>query len=193
MFKKTFFNGLKVFVPLVLTVAIVVWIFYSIETFFGRFMQYFIPQKYYFDGLGIIIGVLFIFVIGILVNAWLIRWMHGMLEKLVKKIPVVKTIYNAIQDFMGYLDSSGKENNQQPVLIDTMLGKTIGFITQSKENLPAPLNEHQGVLVYIPLSYQIGGLMVLVDERYVEPMDWTVNEAMSYVLTAGMTSKPQKK
>lgn len=191
MFKKTFFNGLKVFVPLVLTVAIVVWIFYSLETFFGRFMLYFIPNKYYFDGLGILIGILFIFLIGILVNAWLIRWIHGLVERVFKNIPGVKTIYNAIQDFMSYLDSSGKDTQQQPVLIDTMLGKTIGFITQTKENLPEPLSEHKGVLVYIPLSYQIGGLMVLVDERYVEPMDWTVNEAMSYVLTAGMTSKPK--
>ena len=193
MMKKTFINGLKVFVPLVLTIAIVVWIFHGLETFFGRFMRYIIPDQYYFDGLGIIIGVLFIFGLGILINAWLVRWVHGFLEKQVKKIPLVKTIYNAIQDFVNYVDSNGEQSQQQPVLIDTMLGKTIGFVTQSKDNLPAPLNQHQGVLVYIPLSYQIGGLMVLVDERYVEPMDWTVNEAMSYILTAGMTSKPKEK
>jgi uncharacterized membrane protein len=184
-----FWNGIKAFVPIALTIAILFWIFRSIEIFFGNILRHIIPAQYYFDGLGIIVGFTFIFILGILVNAYLIKRLYAWADKIVKRIPVIKSIYNAIQDLLNFFDKD-KQQAQQTVLIETALGKVIGFITRDKisEFLPLP-KENDQVLVFIPLSYMVGGITMVVSRQAITPLDWPVDKAMSFILTAGMTGQ----
>ena len=46
--------------------------------------------------------------------------------------------------------------------------------------------------VYFPMSYQVGGFTLIVPEGRVVELDWSFEEAMRYVLTAGVKS-PQGK
>ena len=189
MLKKTFWNGLKIFVPIVVTVAIVVWAFSTLETFFGHLLQLVIPPGYYFKGLGILVGVAVIFLIGLLLNAWVVRKLYDVAERLVQRIPLIKTLYNAVQDLMSYFDKSDKSAEQQSVLVDIGIGKVMGFITcDVLTNLPL-LAKDDEVLVYIPLSYQIGGLSVMIKKSAITTIAWPANQAMSFILTAGMTGK----
>jgi len=189
MLKKIFWNGLKIFVPIVVTVAIVVWAFSTLETFFGHLLQLVIPSGYYFKGLGILVGVAVIFLIGLLLNAWIVQKLYEMAEKVVQRIPLIKTVYNAIQDLMSYFDKSDKSAEQQAVLIDISIGRVMGFVTcDTLASLPL-LASDQEVLVYIPLSYQIGGLSVMIAKNAITPLNWPANQAMSFILTAGMTGK----
>ena len=41
--------------------------------------------------------------------------------------------------------------------------------------------------MYLPMSYQIGGFMVLVPRSAVEPVEMSVDAALKLVITAGMT------
>ncbi|MCS5707441.1 DUF502 domain-containing protein [Candidatus Berkiella cookevillensis] len=191
MIKRIFWSGLQAFVPIVVTFAVVVWVFRSIEVFFGRFIQYIIPPQYYFDGLGIIVGVLLVFVIGILVNAWLIKTIYHFAESIVNKIPGIKVIYNAVKDFVNFFDKSKQTQAQYAVLVNTALGQAIGFVTRDNlTDLPQDLGGEANCLVYIPLSYQIGGLMVSIPKKDLIKIDWEINQAMSFVITAGMSSTP---
>jgi uncharacterized membrane protein len=184
-FKLIFWRALKAFVPLAVTIAVVIWLFQTIETFFGRLIKHVIPEQYYFDGLGILVGIAIIFLMGVLVNAWAIRRAYSLTDMLVKRIPLIKTIYNATQDLFNFFDKSKVE--QQAVLVPTQLGKVVGFITrESLSDINPPLGNRDEVLVYIPLSYQIGGVMTVVPRASIIPLDWSVNAAMSFILTAGM-------
>lgn len=189
MVKNTFWNGLKIFVPVAVTITVVVWVFSTIESFFGHLLQLVIPPGFYFKGLGILVGLAVIFLLGLLLNAWIVRKLYAMTEKVVQKIPLIKTVYNAIQDLMSYFDKSTKSEAQQAVLVDISIGKVMGFITcDTLASLPL-LASDQEVLVYIPLSYQIGGLSVMIAKNAITPLNWSANQAMSFILTAGMTGK----
>jgi uncharacterized membrane protein len=73
------------------------------------------------------------------------------------------------------------------------LGKIIAFVTVNTNlDLPADLRGDDNIAVYIPLSYQIGGVMVFVPRSKVTPFDFPVDKAMSYVITAGMTGQNKK-
>lgn len=194
MLKQTFLTGLKAFVPVVLTIAIVVWVFGAVETFFGNFIQYFIPAEYYFEGLGIVVGVVVIFFVGVLVNAWVIKYFYQFMDNVVKKIPGVKIVYNAAQDLMKFFGDEEQKKDQQAVTINTNLGKIVGFVTRGTlNNLPDELGPKDNILVYIPLSYQVGGLMVSCRREDVEPIvDWEMNRAMTFVLTAGMSGEKNR-
>lgn len=191
--KKIFWSGLKAFVPVVLTVAILFWIIQTVDAFFGGIIKWLLPDAFYFKGSGLILGILFIFGLGVLVNAWLIRNVYAWLEGLVKKIPVIKSIYNAIQELVDFFDKD-KTAGQQTVLIDTPLGRVIGFLTRDTiRDLPFGEDDSDEVLVYVPLSYQIGGVMFSISRNKLTKVDWPMDTAMSFVLTAGMTTGGKNK
>ena len=66
----------------------------------------------------------------------------------------------------------------------------VGFVTQEdlKEHSEI-LNEASKVLVYLPMGYQIGGYSIAVDQSRVEPLDMSFEEAMRFILTAGVSQK----
>lgn len=186
MIKKIFFTGLMAFLPIALTLAIVVWILRNIEGFFGHIVKHIISPQYYFDGLGIILGLIFIFILGLLVNAWIVRRVYDWFEGILKKTPGIKTIYNAIQDMMGFFDHS-KQAQQRAVIVNTPIGRMVGFVTREDLSaLPEALGTGKDVFVYIPLSYQIGGVMIALPASELIPLDMPVNEAMSMVVTGGV-------
>lgn len=189
--KKIFWNGIKAFVPIVLTFAIVIWIFTSLETFFGHFLHGIMPS-YYFPGLGIIVGVAIIFAIGVLVNAWFVRKIYRLAEKIVKRIPIIKTIYNGIQDLFNFFDKN--QEAKQTVVVKTPLGKVIGFVTRTTFKEMPLLGNDEEIMVYIPLSYTIGGLTMVLPKKDVVALDWPVDKAMSFALMAGMIKieKPEQ-
>jgi uncharacterized membrane protein len=192
--KKIFWKGIQAFVPIMVTIAIVVWVFRNIETFFGYFLQKFISPEYYFDGLGTIVGLVFVFMLGILLNAWIIKKVYKVADNIVHKIPFIKSIYSAVKDMLAFFDKTADSMDGKAVVVNTPLGRVLGMITcESFEHLPAALGGAQDVLVYIPLSYQIGGFMLAVPKAQVTPIDMSVNTMMSTVITAGMTGQQSKK
>ena len=66
----------------------------------------------------------------------------------------------------------------------------IGFITQEDpERLPPSLRNPDSVLVYLPMSYMIGGFTLLIPKDDIKPCQMSMDEAMRFVLTAGITGQ----
>ncbi len=194
MVKQLFMNGLKAFVPIALTLAIVVFIFRSIETFFEAVLTTVMPAHYYFDGLGILVGIFFIFILGILVNAWLIKNIYQLVDHLVKKIPFVKTIYTSIQDLVGFFEKTQTQTTNQVVVCEMGGMKVLGFVTKEHfDGLPEAFGDEDSVLVYVPMSYMVGGMMVSVPKSKITPVDMTTNQAMSVIITAGLTGADESR
>ena len=67
--------------------------------------------------------------------------------------------------------------------------RMLGFVTLEDlagAGLPTTAGEDT-VAVYLPMSYQIGGYMVLVPEAWVEPLEIGAEEALRLTLTAGLS------
>jgi uncharacterized membrane protein len=71
-----------------------------------------------------------------------------------------------------------------------MDARLVGFLM--REDLGELPSEAGGgrVAVYLPMSYQIGGYTVLVPPESVKPAGMSREEAMRFVLTAGLSSRP---
>lgn len=188
--KKTLIRGLKVTIPIIITIAIVVWLVTNIESFFRVFILLFVPQKYYFKGMGAIFGLTLVFLIGLLMNAWVVNRVYGWGEFLIKKIPVVKTIYSALQDMMAFLDSSEKEGKGSAVVVEFEDFRLLGFVTRKDyAELGLAKGPKDEVAVYIPMSYQVGGFTVLISSSFIKPIDLSAQDAMRFILTAGVGKK----
>ena len=86
--------------------------------------------------------------------------------------------------------SPHKEGLGQVVAISFKGMELVGFVTQDDPvRLPPSFRERDCVLVYLPMSYMVGGYTVLVPRSDVRPLQMNRDEAMRFVLTAGITGK----
>ncbi len=187
---KTFFTGLFTILPVVLTLYFLYWMVVSTESALGSMIRLALPEEQYWPGMGTIVGLLVIFLVGLLMNAYLVRRLFSFGEQIFYHLPLVKSVYRSIRDFFNYFSPAKEKEFEQVVSVsigDTGM-KVIGFISQAiPENLPEEFRKEDNILVYIPLSYMIGGYAVLMPRSAVRPLNMSMEEAMRFTLTAGVT------
>lgn len=187
--KAIFSRGLQATLPILLTVAILVWLVDSIELFFGFVIKLVIPPGYYIPGMGAVFGLLLIFTMGVVMNALMITKIYEIIEGWIKRIPVVKFIYSSIQDMMGFLDQGGADKKGKTVLAELPgFGRVLGFVTR-EDFSDLHIDSEDEVCVYFPMSYQIGGFTLFMPRKALKEVNLSAQEAMSFILTAGIASK----
>jgi uncharacterized membrane protein len=66
--------------------------------------------------------------------------------------------------------------------------RLLGFLTRADfDDVPGVAGEGE-VAVYLPMSYQVGGFTVLLPRSAVTPVPMSREEAMKFILTAGLKS-----
>ena len=190
---KIMFQGLVALLPAVLTIYIVFWLVRSAETVVGAMLKVVLPDGWYIPGMGLMTGLVVTFLFGLALNAFLVRRLLGLSEKFMNRIPLVKTLYGSLKDFIGFFTAKRESQLNQVVTIELELGGTpmrmIGFVTRNDfSDLPAGIGNEGEIAVYIPMSYQIGGYTVIVPRSAVKQVDISINRAMGFVVTGGMTA-----
>ncbi len=192
MFKsigKTLLTGFITLLPIVLTVYLLYWLAVSSEQVMGSALRWALPDTTYFPGLGMLAGLLVVFIVGLLMKAYVVRQIFAFGEQVLYQLPLIKSIYRGIRDFFDFF-SPKKEGLGQVVAVTYNDIEMIGFITQEdQQRLPESFREQDKVLVYLPMSYMIGGFTMFVPREHVRPLKMSMEEAMRFVLTAGITGK----
>lgn len=193
-FTRNMLTGLITILPVVLTFYLLYWLAISAESVLGGLLAHVLPNALYWPGMGVIAGLVVLFFIGALMHAYVVRMLFEKLEKLISRMPIIKPIYSAFRDFLDYFKPKKDQEFEQVVSVQinsTM--KVIGFITEHEmHKLPQGFNDDNSILVYFPLSYMIGGYAVLVPRNSVTVVDMSMEEAMRFTLTAGMTGARSK-
>ena len=190
---RIMFKGLVALLPAVLTIYIVFWLVRSAETVVGAMLKVVLPDGWYIPGMGLLAGLALTFLFGLALNAFLVRRLLGLGEKLMNRIPLVKTLYGSLKEFIGFFTAKRESQLNQVVTIELDIGGTplrmIGFVTRSDfSDLPPGIGDDGEIAVYIPMSYQIGGYTVIVPRSAVKQVDISINRAMGFVVTGGMTA-----
>ena len=192
MFKsvsKTLLTGFITLVPAVLTIYLLYWLVVSSEQVLGGALRWLLPKATYFPGLGTIAGLVLVFCVGLLMKAVLVRKLFAFGERILYQLPVIKSVYRAIRDFFDFF-SPQKEGLGEVVIVNVNQMEMIGFITQAdSQRLPEAFRDRDSALVYIPMSYMIGGFTLLIPHKDIKPCKMSMDEAMRFVLTAGITGK----
>ena len=186
---NTFLKGLATALPLTLTVWAIYWLFVSSERFLGDLLSPYLGERYV-TGMGIVITLCLIYLLGLLMQLWLFRKLMDLLEAVLTRLPLVKTIYSGIRDLMDFVarDPSKKEMDKV-VVIRFGEQRILGFMTREDcSDLPDGLAPEGFVAVYLPMSYQLGGYTLYVPRESVEAVDMDMESAMRIALTAGVGS-----
>lgn len=193
MFKaagRTFLTGLITLLPVVLTLYLIYWLAVSTESILGKAIRLLLPEDMYWPGMGLIAGLLVVFAVGILMHVYVVQWLFTKGEQIFYHVPVINSVYRAIRDLFDYFSPTTRKEFEQVVAVsigDTGM-QVIGFVTQEDpQNMPEDFSEKDSILVYFPLSYMIGGYTVLMPRHAVRPIKMTMEQAMRFTLTAGVT------
>jgi len=192
MFKsisKILLTGFITLLPIVLTIYLLYWLAVTSEHVMGNALRFVLPNAVYFPGLGMIAGLVVIFIVGLLMNAYIVRQLFALGEQVLYRLPLIKTVYRAFRDFFDFF--SPKKTQFGQVVAVSMHGmELVGFITQEDpQRLPESFRDRDCVLVYLPMSYMVGGYTLLIPRSELRPLKMSIEEAMRFVLTAGITGK----
>jgi uncharacterized membrane protein len=150
-----------------------------------------LPDWLYHPGLGVVAGVLLVLAVGLVMELYIARRLWAQIERLVQGIPAVKTLYGAVKDFGSFISESSRQRTMGQVVRVKVADEAhvIGFVTRTKfDDLPAGLGGPDLIAVYLPMSYQIGGYTVFVPKSACTPVEMSREEAMKFILTAGLKS-----
>lgn len=184
---RTLLTGFITLLPLVLTIYLLYWLGASSEAIMGKAFRYVLPEGMYFPGLGMIAGFIVVFLVGLMMKAYLVRKVFTLAESVLYRLPLIKSVYRAFRDFFDFF-SPNKDDLGQAVTVTLNGMELIGFITQEDPHkLPPSFRDDKTVLVYLPMSYMVGGYTLLVPRDDIRVLDMSRDEAMRFVLTAGIT------
>jgi uncharacterized membrane protein len=183
-FLKYFLQGLLLFIPLIITVFVLMKLF---DFFAGLFSFVgFSNSTFVNTGLGLILTVGFVTILGILASSFVFKQIFTFVEDKLEHVPFVRHIYSPIKDFTNAFVGNKKRFNK-PVLVVTNVEskiEEIGFITNHDLT---HLGVKEKVAVYMPLSYSLSGRLIIVPKENVKSLDADAAEAMKFVVSGGVT------
>ncbi len=183
---QLFLKGAITLLPIVLTITVLWWLLVSLETVLASAFYWAFPGLPHVPGLGSVLAIMLIFLTGLLVQVYVTRWLLELVERLLKRIPLVRTVYGSFKDILTFVSGAKDKDGLKKVVLVSVAenAKVLGFVTQNNVvfNKGEPL-----VAVYLPMSYQVGGYTIYLPESELEYVNMSVEEAMRTTLTAHMT------
>ena len=186
-----FVRGLVALLPAIASIYLVVWLVTSLESFLGTALRRILTDELYVPGMGLAVGIAVIFVVGLLMQAWIARELWQLGERILSRMPIVRPIFGAAKEVVGYV--SGTERAPGQSVVAVKIGdppvRVLGLVT--REELPF-LNQDPDdplVSVFLAWSYQVGGFTIFVPRSSLEPVAMTPQEAFRLSFTGGVTTK----
>jgi len=143
-----------------------------------------------FVGVGLLFTLGAVYAIGILGQLWIVNRLVRFGEGVLRRIPLLKTLYGAIKDMLRFVfgDEDTQAGRAVTYEVPGMGIKMMGVITSDHPpRAMAPGNE-DCACVYFPMSYQIGGFTFLVPKERLNRLALEGMALMRLAMTAGVDS-----
>jgi uncharacterized membrane protein len=182
--RRSFIAGFFVTVPLVISVAAVVWIFRVIDGFVGPF--YAARIGYDVPGLGILTTALLVLLVGALATNVIGKRLLQKTEGYLLRVPVFRTIYAPVKQLVVAFSPDNEYGFKRVVLIEEPgRGFVMGFLTKEftvdRGQGPEPM-----IAVYVPTNHlYLGDVIICARDKASYP-DVTVEQGIRIFLTGGM-------
>ncbi|CAB0150798.1 hypothetical protein PSI9734_01237 [Pseudidiomarina piscicola] len=186
-------KGLAILLPIIVTIALVRWFLVTIEAWLSPIWIAALGEKYYFPGLAFVSFLAIALLIGFSSRWRFVNKLWRLPGEIINKMPLLNSLYGTVNDVFEMM--SGKNFAKESVVMVTMPGgdlKLIGIITkksgESGDRLSECLDDDH-VAVFLPMSYNVGGYMVMVPRSCIEHLDMSPADALQLTISGGLGKK----
>jgi len=187
--KRTFFTGLVVVVPILITAFALYWLFNLLDGFLNPIIPQILGRQ--IPGLGLLTEIVIIFLVGAVATNVLGSRILNWFQDLLMRAPVVKNIYPTIKQLVEAFHPSSGSSFKKVVLVEypKMGTFAVGFLTSEVSIKGDPRNQRL-YSVYLPTNNLYLGNVALFKEEDLIITDFTIEEGLKIVLSGGTAFPP---
>jgi len=198
--KRYFITGLLIFLPLWLTVVVFMIVFDWTSdismTYTLPILKYFIKDKTWIyllaKFLSFFLTIIIICFVGFFATNLAGKKLFKFFEDIISKVPAIGGLYSAFKKFISFFSSENLGKDFQKVVFVPFPTKTsycVAFSTGKRI-----LNNQVYVTVFMPTTPNpTTGFLMLVKEEDVIESDYTIEEGIQYIMSAGIIIPENKK
>jgi len=194
--RKWLVAGLLVIVPVAITVAVLQWIIATLDRTLLILPEAWQPERFlgmHVPGLGVLLTLGILLVVGAFTSNLLGRKLVHWGDRVVSRIPVVRSIYSSVKQVSDTLFSPGGNAFRTAVLVQWPRADvwTIGFVTGSPGGDVTNYLVGDYVSVYVPTTPNpTGGYFVMLRKSDCIELRMSVDDALKYVISMGVVAPP---
>ncbi len=186
--RHRFLIGLKIVIPLGITLFVLFWVLNRIDNILQPIIGYFLDRR--IPGLGLVAVVVLVLLIAIIMSTRPGRWVVYTGERLIMHIPVLRAIYNAVKQIVeSFTVRAEGASFLYVVFIEFPKEgmRTLGLVTNQFTN-----DAGEKLLnVFIPTAPNpTSGFLEIVKADDVMPTKMSVDDALKMVMSAGKIQSP---
>jgi len=192
--KKYFITGLLIWIPLVITI----WVLKTVVDVLDQSLLL-MPASWqtenwigvHIPGLGALLTLVIILVTGIFATNFFGAQLVELWHEVLHRIPVVNSIYSSVKQISDTLFSSSGQAFRKALLVQWPAPGmwTIAFLTGTPGGGVAEHLPPDCLAVYVPTTPNpTSGYLEIVPMDKLIPTDWTVDQAMTFIISGGAVS-----
>ena len=205
--KKYIIAGLLVWLPLAITIWVLLWVMGLIDGVFASVVsagQAVLPESAReglealkrVPGLSLVVVAAALLLTGMLAANMFGQWWLRQGDRLLNHIPIVKSIYSSVKQVSDTLFSSSGNAFREAVLVQYPRSGawTIAFVTGRPGGEVANyLNAEDYLSLYVPTTPNpTSGFFLMVPRADVIKLEMSVDEALKYIISMGVVAPPQQ-
>ena len=202
--RSYFFAGLLAVTP----IGITIWLCWVLLNFVDSRVTPLVPQAYnpntYLNaylpfgipGVGLIALIIVLIIVGALTRIFLGRYLVRTSERVLNRMPVVRSIYSATKQIAETVLKRQSEAFRQVVLFEYPRRGSwaIGFVTGSTQGEVQNLTNDDVVNVFLPTTPNpTSGYLLFLPRRELVPLSMTVEEGIKMIISGGIVTPPDRR
>jgi uncharacterized membrane protein len=185
--RNNFIAGVVVLIPIGITVYLTLFIIKVSSTMLPKELNpnHYLP--YNIPGVEIIISIILITFIGWLSLSFIGKKFLEIFNNILKKIPILRTIYSAFEQMLDMFTKSDK-NNKNVVLVEYPRKGSwaVGFATKENKSEISKKSKQNLVNVFVPTTPNpTSGFLLMFPKEEVIYLDMSFEEASRFIVSAG--------
>jgi len=196
--KKYFITGLLIWIPLAITAWVLSLIVRSMDQSLLLLPQAIQPERLlgiYIPGIGALMTLLVVFLTGLITTNIVGQKLVRFWERVLARIPVVKSIYYSVKQVSDTLFSGSGVAFRKVLLVRYPHPEawSVAFQTGHPARDVADMLPEEHVGVFIPTTPSpVNGFFFFVKKKDVIELDMNVDEALKYIVSMGVVAPPMR-
>ena len=193
--KKSFITGLLIVIPVIGAAWPFGWVISWIDKHVLQLWS-FLGIPYGFPIFGFLTALVTVVVVGALARLYFINYFLSLGEIIIRRVPVLRSLYGAIKQLLLAISSPTKEGRFRKVILVEFPRKglySIGFITGKAVGELQNKTKETVYNVFIPTTPNpTSGFFIMVPENEFVELSMSVEDAFKIIISGGMVTPPDK-